>query len=62
MEKDDETDLVARFEVVHYPSFVWTDAKGTEVLRSVLPADSAEMLEELEAALEELTAPADEDE
>ena len=54
VEKDDEPDLVERYELVYYPAFVWTDGDGNEVSRTVQPTDPDELLEELQYALEEL--------
>lgn len=56
VEKDDEPDLVARYDVTYYPAFVWVDAAGEELWRSVQPADADELLEELAMAIEELDA------
>jgi thioredoxin-related protein len=56
VEKDDEADLVARYEIASYPTFVWTDAAGEELMRSVQPADAEELIGDLEIALEEMTA------
>ena len=59
---DDNLELVERYEVVNYPSFAWTDATGKLISRTVQPADSAELLEELEDVLADMgeTAPTDE--
>ncbi len=56
VEKDDESELVARYGITLYPAFVWTDGTGAEVLRTVQPLDADELLEDLESALEELAA------
>ncbi len=61
MEKDDNLELVERYEVVDYPAFVWTDASGKMVTRTVRPSDSAELIEEFEDALADMVGapPAD---
>lgn len=56
MEKDDEPDLVARYDVVYYPTFLWTDGTGAELTRTVQPSDPDELMGDLEIALEELAA------
>ena len=52
VEKDDNAALVERFEVVNYPTVVWTDSTGAVVSRTAQPDDAEELLEELAYALE----------
>lgn len=55
VEKDDNADLVERFEVVDYPTVVWTDGDGKVLTRTAQPDDAEELLEELEYAVELLS-------
>ena len=55
VEKDDNAGLVERFEVVHYPTVVWTDGDGEVLTRTAQPDDAEELLEELEYAVELLS-------
>ncbi len=54
VEKDDEPEMVARFGIDYYPTFVFTDAAGEEAWRSAQPLDSDELLDEVTAAIESL--------
>ena len=52
VEKDDNPELVARHAVDYFPAYVWTDAAGEEITRTVQPTGSEELLEDFETAVE----------
>ena len=52
VEKDDEAEMVARFEVDYYPTLLWTDGAGEELMRTVQSGDTDEVLADQEVALE----------
>ena len=52
VEKDDEAEFVARFDISYYPTLVWTDATGEELMRTVQSEDPEEVLSDQALALE----------
>ena len=52
VEKDDEAEMVARFDVDYYPTLLWTDGAGEELMRTVQSGDPDEVLSDQEVALE----------
>jgi len=54
VEKDDEPELVERYDVTYYPALVWVDADGEELMRSVQPTSVDEVLDDLALAVDGL--------
>jgi hypothetical protein len=52
VEKDDELEFVARYDISYYPTLVWTDATGEELMRTVQSQDPEEVLSDQALALE----------
>jgi len=62
VEQEEEPDLIEKYDVVYYPTIVWTDGVGIELTRSAQPTDSDEVLGDQEVAVEFLTEDAASDE
>jgi len=56
VDKADDHELFVRFEVVYDPTLIWTDADGTELMRTTQSEDTDEILEDQALALELLDA------
>ena len=52
IEKDDEPDLIAKYDVSYFPTLLWTDGTGEELTRAAQPADADEVLGDQELAME----------
>ena len=52
IEKDDAPELIQKHDVVYFPTLLWTDGAGEELIRSVRAADSDEVLGDQVIAME----------
>ena len=52
VEKDDEAEMVKRFDISYYPTLLWTDGAGEELMRTVQSGDTDEVLSDQQFALE----------
>ena len=52
VEKDDEPKLIDRYQLVQFPTIVWTDASGEALAVTVQPENPDDALADLEVARE----------
>ena len=62
MEQEEEEAMIKKYDVVYYPTLIWTDGYGIELTRSAQPTDADEALGDQEVAIEFLADDAASDE
>ena len=52
VEKDENTEFIARYGIDYFPTILWTDGAGEELTRSAQPGDTDEVLGDQTLAME----------